>query len=71
MWKVLALLLWQLTTAATREAALQIEALHSAAAVAKISFLSAGELPSCFCLAANSLQLLEKEEKIYWKFKNK
>jgi len=71
MWKVLALLLWQLTTAATREAALQIEALHSAAAVAKISSLSAGELPSCFCLAANSLQLLEKEEKIYWKFKNK
>lgn len=32
---------------------------------AKIGSLSAGELPSCFSLAANSLQLLEEEEKIY------
>lgn len=33
--------------------------------LAKIDSLSAGELSSCFSLAANSLQPLEEEEKIY------
>ena len=71
MRKALALLLWQQKTGAALEAVLQTGALHSTAARAKIGFLSAGELPSCFSLAANSLQLLEEEEKIYWKFQNK